>query len=195
MPNILNRPTLILNRSWVAINIATVATVIKKVWIENAKIVDPNDYSLHSWEDWVKMRPQNGEAYIQCVGFRLKVPEVVSMIEYDKMPETSVSFSRKSLFTRDKYTCQYCHIQPGVKELTIDHVKPRSRGGTSTWENCVLACITCNRKKADKTLKESRMKLRRKPVKPIWRPTFHTGVVLDSWEKFVSEMYWNVPLV
>lgn len=191
---ILTRPTLVLNRNWVAVNVATVASVLKKVWAENAKIVDPHDYSQYSWEDWAKMRPEGDDPYINCIGFKLRVPEVVTLANYSKIPASTVAFSRKNLFQRDKFTCQYCGKQPGSKDLTIDHVQPKSRGGLSTWKNCVLACIKCNHRKADKTPKEAHMKLNKEPLKPKWRPTFHTGVVLDSWEKFVSEVYWNVPL-
>jgi len=191
---ILTRPALVLNKHWVAINVATVASVLKKVWNDNAKIVDPNDYAQYSWEDWTELRPAEGEPYIQLPGFRLRVPEVVTVANYDKVPVSRLAFSRKNLFRRDKCTCQYCGTQPGTQNLTIDHVMPRSRGGESTWENCVLACITCNHRKADRTPREAGMRLKKEPVAPNWRPTFHTGVVLDSWEKFVSEVYWNVPL-
>ena len=82
---------------------------------------------------------------------RLRVPEVVALAGYDRLPEAAVAFSRRNIFKRDHYTCQYCGVQPGTEELTIDHVIPRSQGGTSTWENCVLACVACNKQKADRT--------------------------------------------
>ena len=191
---ILTRPTLVLNSNWVAINVATVTTAIKKVWTENAYVVDPYSYVKYSWAEWAIMRPDGNDPYINCVGFKLRVPEVITVVNYDKIPFKTVAFSRKNLFQRDKCACQYCHKQPGVKNLTIDHIVPRSRGGFSTWENCVLACVECNHKKADKTPNEARMNLRKNPKKPTWRPIFHTGIVLDSWDKFVSEVHWNVPL-
>lgn len=81
-------------------------------------------------------------------------------------------------------------------ELTIDHITPRSRGGKSTWENCVLACVQCNRRKADKTLRQSEMQLRSNPKKPTWRPIvgIPVGRVQQSWGKFVSEQYWDTLL-
>lgn len=191
---VLTRPTLVLNKHWVAVNVATVASVLKKVWAENATIVDPHDYAQYSWSDWTAMRPEDGDPYIQLPGYKLRVPEVVTVAHYDKIPASKLAFSRKNLFRRDKCTCQYCGKQPGTKDLTIDHVHPKSRGGKSTWENCVLACIRCNHRKADRTPREARMKLLKEPVAPPWRPTYHTGIVLDSWDKFVSEMHWNVPL-
>ena len=72
---------------------------------------------------------------------------------------------------------------------------PRSRGGTSTWENCVLACIECNKRKADRTPKEAHMKLATKPGRPKWQPLYATRhAPVASWTKFISEAYWNVEL-
>ena len=74
-------------------------------------------------------------------------------------------------------------------------MQPRSRGGTSTWENCVLACLDCNQKKANRTPREASMLLPRSPVRPTWSPLYarHT-VRIKSWTKFLSEAYWNVEL-
>jgi 5-methylcytosine-specific restriction endonuclease McrA len=106
-----------------------------------------------------------------------------------------VAFSRRNVFKRDHYTCQYCNVQPGTEELSIDHVIPRSHGGTSTWENCVLACVACNKRKADRTPQQAGMKLRRPPVHPTWKPLYAAHRVrIASWAKFISEAYWNVEL-
>jgi 5-methylcytosine-specific restriction endonuclease McrA len=106
-----------------------------------------------------------------------------------------VAFSRRNVFKRDHYACQYCGIQPGSEELSIDHVIPRSHGGTSSWENCVLACVACNKRKADRTPQQAGMKLSRQPVRPTWKPFYAAHRVrIASWAKFVSEAYWNVEL-
>jgi 5-methylcytosine-specific restriction endonuclease McrA len=111
------------------------------------------------------------------------------------MPTSAVTFSRRNIYKRDRYTCQYCGIQPGSEELTIDHVSPRSQGGLSTWENCVLACVSCNKRKADRTPEQARMPLKKPPARPAWRPLYATQHVrIDSWSKFISEAYWNVEL-
>src|ERR1044071_4929165 len=82
---------------------------------------------------------RRGALFIQAIRQRLRVPEVVTLTEYDRLPNASVAFSRRNVFKRDHYTCQYCGVQPGAEELSIDHVIPRSQGGASTWENCVLS--------------------------------------------------------
>ena len=85
--------------------------------------------------------------------------------------------------------------EPGSEELTIDHVVPRAQGGISSWDNCVLACIVCNKRKADRTPHQASMRLRSKPVRPAWRPIYaSSNVRIASWSKFVSEAYWNVTL-
>jgi 5-methylcytosine-specific restriction endonuclease McrA len=194
-PKILSRPALVLNRNWQAVNVATVARALVLVWNESARVVDPDDYQLYCWEDWSKLRPREGEAFIQAVRFRLRVPEVVTLVDYDRLPAAAASFSRRNIFKRDHYTCQYCGVQPGSEELTIDHVVPRAQGGESRWDNCVLACLDCNKRKADRTPQQAKMRLKHKPVQPIWNPLYAAhDVRIESWTKFVSEAYWNVEL-
>jgi 5-methylcytosine-specific restriction endonuclease McrA len=192
---VLQRPTLVLNRHWQPVNVATVARSLVLVWNEAARFVDPDDYQLYTWSDWTMFRPQADEPFIQAVTMRLRVPEVLALTTYDRMPEASVSFSRRNIFKRDHYTCQYCGSQPGSEELSIDHIVPRSHGGASTWENCVLACITCNKNKADRTPPEAGMRLRTQPIRPNWKPLYaEHGARIKSWAKFLSEAYWDVSL-
>jgi 5-methylcytosine-specific restriction endonuclease McrA len=191
----LQRPTLILNRNWQPVNVAAVARALVLLWNEAARVVDPETYQLFTWADWSKVAPRDGDAFIQAVRLRLRVPEVIVLAEYDRLPSAAVSFSRRNVFKRDHWTCQYCGVQPGSEELTIDHVVPRSQGGTSTWDNCVLACIDCNKQKADRTPHQAGMKLKKPPLSPTWKPLYarnHVGI--ESWSKFISETYWNVPL-
>jgi 5-methylcytosine-specific restriction endonuclease McrA len=185
---------LVLNNLWQPVNVQTVAETLVKVWVGSARVVDPHDYAQYTWNDWTELRPEDGDPYIKLVGATIRVPEVVTLANYGKVPNTTVAFSRKNLFNRDRWTCQYCGCRPGSQEITVDHVVLRAQGGTSCFENCVAACVACNHRKADRTPKQAKMKLRTVPKAPRWAPTFHCGIVLDSWEKFVSEMYWNVPL-
>jgi len=165
------------------------------LWNESARVVDPADYQTYTWQDWARLRPRDGERFIQAVRFRLRVPEVVTLRSYDRLPTAAVTFSRRNIFKRDHFTCQYCGAQPGSEELTLDHVVPRSQGGESRWDNCVLACLACNKRKADRTPEQAGMRLRRKPVKPTWNPLYALHEVrIESWSKFVSEAYWNVEL-
>ncbi|MBM82941.1 MAG: restriction endonuclease [Planctomycetaceae bacterium] len=192
---VLERPTLVLNRNWQPVGVATVAKALTKVWNGTARIVDPVDYQQYSWEDWACLEPPEGELVIQTRHFPLRVPEVITLTKYDRLPTNSVTFSRRNVFKRDRFRCQYCGTKPGTEELTIDHIVPRAQGGTSTWTNCVLACIDCNAKKADRTPEQARLPLRCTPVRPVWRPLYAArGVRIESWSRFISESYWNVEL-
>lgn len=193
--DVLQRPTLVLNRNWQPVNVATVARAIILVWTESARFVDPDDYQTYTWSDWAKLRIKEGEFAIRTVHSRIRAPEVVTLTSFDGYPSAKVTFSRRNVFKRDHFTCQYCGIQPGSEELTIDHVVPRSQGGQSSWENCVLACVECNGRKADRTPEQARMMLRKRPTRPDWKPLYAAAKVrVESWSKFISEAYWNVPL-
>ncbi|NLS95270.1 MAG: HNH endonuclease [Planctomycetaceae bacterium] len=195
IPKVLQRPTLVLNRNWQPVNVATVARALVLLWNESARVVDPADYQTYTWEHWSRLRPREGERFIQAVQFRLRVPEVITLSDYDRLPAAAVTFSRRNIFKRDRFTCQYCGDQPGSEELTLDHVVPRAQGGESRWDNCVLACMECNRRKADRTPEQAGMRLKHKPVRPTWSPLYaFRDVRIESWSKFVSEAYWNVEL-
>ena len=191
----LTRPTLVLNRNWQPVSVAPVARALSLVVAERARIVDPDDFQQYSWADWSQLIPETDELFVQAVTFRVRVPEVITLLEYDRVPKNAVVFSRRNIFRRDHFTCQYCHRQPGSEELTIDHVIPRSQGGTSTWENCVLACIDCNSRKADRTPTQARMPLKKIPTRPKWQPLYaRHDLRIESWSKFISEAYWVTEL-
>jgi 5-methylcytosine-specific restriction endonuclease McrA len=212
----LNKPTLVLNRVWQPIGVASVARSLTLVAADRARVVDPTDYQQYAWSDWAKLIPKTDEPFVQAVRFRLRVPEVIVLTAYDRVPATAVTFSRRNIFKRDHFTCQYCNRQGrsvgvehrvaatgngsrrerlALEDLTIDHVIPRSRGGTSTWENCVLACLDCNARKANRTPDEDHMPLRKPPVRPTWRPLYaRHDARIESWSKFLSEAYWEVRL-
>ena len=161
---VLEQPTLVLNRSWQPVGVTPVSRSLVLLWNDSAHVVDPADYQQYTWADWSRQIPREDEPFIQAVQMRLRIPEVVALREYDRVPVSGVTFSRRNIYKRDRFTCQYCGAQPGSEELTIDHVLPRSHGGTSTWENCVLACVNCNKRKADRTPDQARMPLRKRPM-------------------------------
>jgi 5-methylcytosine-specific restriction endonuclease McrA len=193
---VLQRPTLVLNRHWQPVRVTTVARALVQVWNATAHVVDPVDYQLYTWADWSALRPQSGEPTITTPRLRLRVPEVVTLTTYDGLLVLTVPFNRRNVFQRDRCTCQYCGTRPGSGELTIDHVVPRSQGGVSSWENCVLACVTCNRRKANRTPEQAGLLLRTKPVHPRWQPLYAIGRVrIDSWSHFLSAAYWHIELI
>lgn len=192
----LNEPTLVLNRSWVAISTTTVRHAITLAYRRSARIIETDTFRAHDFESWADLAVRRGEPCIRTVKLTLRIPEVIQLIAYDSVPQRDVAFSRKNLYQRDHYRCQYCGRRRATSDLSIEHIVPRSRGGRSTWHNCVLACLQCNVRKGNRTLAESGMTLIRQPFKPRWSPCLQIRIAnrKASWEHFVSEHYWNVEL-
>ncbi len=196
---VLQRPTLVLNRRWMPIRTAPIQEAIGLVAKGAALILEPGSFATHdlaSWNDASRAKLRFGDAVIRSPRLVLAPPEVIVLTGYEGPGGRSVVFSRKNLFKRDRYTCQYCGLQPGPEELTVDHILPRSRGGTSTWENCVLACVECNKRKADRTPAQAGLKLRKAPRKPSWKSLVQVPLRdrRESWELFLSRAYWEVEL-
>src|SRR2546423_8417282 len=101
--SVLQRPTLILNRNWQPVNVAMVARALVLLWNEAARVVDVADYQTFSWRDWSKLRPRDDEAFVQAISMRLRVPEVVALSSYDRLPASAVAFSRRQLFKPGHY--------------------------------------------------------------------------------------------
>lgn len=112
---VLGNPTLVLNRSWQPVNVATVARSLVLLWNESARVVDPADYQLYSWSDWSRLRPVDGEHFIQAVRLRLRVPEVIVLADYDRLPTAAVSFSRRNVFKRDHWACSTVVASQGAR--------------------------------------------------------------------------------
>ena len=105
---VLERPTLVLNRHWMPVNVATVARSLTMLWNESAHVVDPDDFRLYTWADWARMAPKDGEPFIRTVSFRMRVPEVLPLTRHERPRANAVTFSRRNVFKRDHSTCQYC---------------------------------------------------------------------------------------
>jgi 5-methylcytosine-specific restriction endonuclease McrA len=112
-------------------------------------------------------------------------PSVVRLLAFVKVPyRARVALNRRAVFLRDAHRCQYC----GAAAENIDHVVPRSRGGTHSWDNVVAACRPCNARKEDRLLHETHMRLRRAPTCPsgrVWT-LLAMGVLRPDWEAFLE---------
>jgi len=158
------------------------------LWNDVARVVEPEDYRLFTWEGWAAMEAVPGSPSIRTARVRLRVPEVVCLAHYDRLPGQAVTFSRRNIAKRDHHTCQYCGIQPGWETITVDHIVPRAQGGVSSWTNCVAACVDCNTRKADRTPEQAGMRLRKRPSRPEWRPFYAVhGARAESWSKFLND--------
>lgn len=193
------RKVLVLNKAWVAIAVVSWKRAIRMLFAgseehPNARIIDPTqDFQQFTWKQWEGMRPKDGEEVIKTAHDTFRMPEIILVSRYDKLPTHRVRFNRRTIFHRDNNTCQYCGKKFSASELNIDHIMPKALGGKSGWDNCVLACIKCNTKKADRTPEQANMKLLRKPFKPKYT-IFKGDVRIRSWEHFLGEAYWNTDL-
>ena len=107
---------------------------------------------------------ENGSGVIHTPSQIIPIPSVVRLVYLVKRPRPERKLTRHEVFQRDKYTCQYCGQR--TRELTLDHVTPRHKGGRHVWENVVSACIPCNTRKAGRTPQEAGVKLIRQPFAP-----------------------------
>lgn len=194
--SVLSDQTLVLNKSWAAIATTSVREALSMLFSGTARAVEPETYQIHGFDSWASLAVDPGEPCVRTVSLEVRVPEVIVLSQFNGMPRPRAAFSRRNLFRRDRNRCQYCGVRPGTDELTIDHVFPRSRGGASSWENCVLACVPCNRRKANRTPEEARMSLRVRPREPEWTPIMEVpvGRLRQTWRAFVSDAYWNAEL-
>lgn len=106
----------------------------------------------------------NGRGSLRSVSMSYPIPSVIRLQRMVKRPRARISLTRKEIFRRDNYTCQYCGKY--AANLTIDHVFPRHLGGETSWSNCVTACNACNHKKGGRKLNDTGMQLLRKPYIP-----------------------------
>ncbi len=111
---------------------------------------------------------------------------------FDRLPKKEVKFTRHNIFERDRNTCQYCGQVFERKDLNLDHVIPRDRGGPTTWENIVCSCIHCNTQKANRTPQEAALHLVRKPKRPKWRPFVQVNLGMPT--TTVGSISWTWPI-
>lgn len=127
--------------------------------------------------------------HIRSVSLAFKAPAVVRLLKFAKIGRRDPPLCRTNVLARDDFECQYCGVELTSKEATLDHVVPRSKGGKTTWQNLVVACGFCNRKKGGRTPSEARMPLRKAPVKPSWLPVLSVkfkGNVPIAWSTFLG---------
>ena len=109
------------------------------------------------------------EAVVRSPHTEIKVPAVIRLTHDSYIrPINGTKFNRENIFARDGYVCQYCTEKFSKRELTFDHIVPIAQGGRKTWENIVTSCKPCNAKKKDRTPEQARMRLLKKPRKPVW---------------------------
>src|SRR5437879_5882727 len=178
----LDASVLVLNKLFMAIHIVSVRRAFTLLCKELAEVVSLEGgqfatYDFATWRELSEYRAQHfreeDDDWVRTVSSIIQAPRVIRLLGYDKLPKQTVKFNRRNIFARDNNQCQYCGKKYPTSELSLDHIVPRSRGGVSTWENVVCACVNCNVKKGGRTPKEAHMRLVRKPEKPKRSPLFN----------------------
>ncbi len=203
----LEASVLVLNRSFVPVNVVTVRRAFGMLFKAVAEVVLMEDgrlglYSFESWQEISEFRRRNGLAdeeaeWVSTVSFEIQVPRIIRLLFYNRCPRRTVSLNRRNLFARDENSCQYCGAKFPSSELSVDHVVPMSRGGATNWSNVVCACTECNKQKGGRTPGEAGMHLIRQPFRPKVNPMIRLKLrrrKYYSWRQFLDEAYWSVTL-
>lgn len=197
--SVLNTKVLVLNQAYFPVHITSVRRAFSLLYQGIAKAVD-NQYQTFDYESWSELSASLNDETVGLIDRAIKVPRVILLVAYDRVPKRRVRFSRFNVFARDQHTCQYCRKRLPRSELNLDHVIPRSKGGMSTWENVVCSCFSCNRKKGGMLPEQAGMRLMKKPVQPEWTPFMVETFSFKRYEEWlpylngVDAAYWNTEL-
>ena len=163
----INAPVLVLNQNYQPLNVCTARRAIVLLSNDKAELLE------------------SGLGAIRTPFHAIPTPSVIRLMYLIKRPILKRRLSRKEVFIRDNYACLYCGRE--TKQLTVDHVMPRFRGGTHSWDNVVSACISCNHRKAGRTPQEAGMNLPREARPPRANPysLFTNKPLQDGWYKFI----------
>jgi len=161
-------PVLVLNQNYEPLNVCNVRRAVVLLDRGKAETIE------------------NGRGYLRSATALFEIPSVIRLVYLIRRPRPQGRLTRRDIFLRDAFTCQYCGKQ--TKELTLDHVLPRHRGGGHDWGNVVAACKPCNHRKAGRTPPEAHMQLHRAPCRPTYsyfRIFYHYLEVQEGWRKFI----------
>jgi 5-methylcytosine-specific restriction endonuclease McrA len=187
---------LVLNSLYQAVQVTGVRRAFRLFYAGRARAV-ANDFVSYDFDNWCDLPLRSGERAIHTPTRTIRIPKVIRLVHYDRLPTREVRFTRRNIFHRDRNRCQYCGRVFPQRELNLDHVVPLSKGGKSTWDNVVCACIPCNTRKGDRSPAQVGMALVRRPRRPAGHPMLRAnwlGPCPEEWKSFLDEAYWNVEL-
>jgi 5-methylcytosine-specific restriction endonuclease McrA len=191
---------LVLNRVYQPVHVTSARRAICLLYQGVARAID-EQFQLFDFESWSELSAAANHDVIHTVTRRIRIPRVIVLLAYEHLPKARVRFSRFNIYARDDSTCQYCGRRLPRSELNLDHVMPRSRGGSTTWENVVCSCVACNLRKGGRSPDQAGMRLMRAPSRPRWTPVFRSATrraFYREWMPFLSmaeAAYWNAELL
>ncbi len=182
---------LILNRCWQAIDVKTPAEAFGMMAAGAASALDIGEGSLRpvTWQEWLTLPVREHDTGVGTPRGLVRSPTVLVLARYGRMPRRRLGFSRRGLWQRDGGICQYSGRPLSYDEANIDHVLPRSRGGATSWENCVLADKRVNHRKGDRTPEEAGLRLARLPQTPREMPAaafIRNAYGVRDWDLFLA---------
>lgn len=192
MKSLNSRCVLILNKNWLPINTTTPKHSFALLYNNNAKSLNFNkdgNMELVDWNEWSRL-DASGDWFVKTVQGGIKIPKVIVLNYFDKIPRQVIKFTQKNLWERDNYTCQYTGKKINKYDGNIDHIVPRSKGGKTSWANCVLAHKDINARKANNTPEEVGLKLLKKPNEPRIMPVsfyIRNEYQIKEWDMFLNK--------
>jgi 5-methylcytosine-specific restriction endonuclease McrA len=188
---------LVLNRHYQPIHVTNAKRAFSLLYLGVARVID-REFKTFDFDSWAQLSDEmaSGDS-IKTVNRAIRIPRVIVLQLYDRIPKTKVRFSRHNIYMRDGNTCQYCGQELPRSELNLDHVVPRAQGGRTTWENVATACAPCNLRKGGRTPLQARMNLNRRPYRPTsWQlqengRSFPPNYLHASWRDY---LYWDIEL-
>lgn len=185
----LGLPVLVVNRFFQPVQITSARRAFLLLFGGAALAIDEVG-EMHDFGAWRALPVRAHDDGLPVVGGALRVPRVLHLRRYERVRRPVIRLTRKNVMLRDAHQCQYCGRRPPVRDLNIDHVMPRSRGGPDSWENLVTACRICNLRKGWKTPDEAMMRLLRVPAPPRWSSTMQillgTPSPFEEWAPFLK---------
>ncbi len=165
----MGRKVLVLNADYSAISVCTVPKAFLLVYLNKAELLK-NDERVR----------------LRTVSTSYPLPSVIKLHQYVKVPYKGVVLNRQNIFKRDGNKCAYCGSN---RDLTLDHVIPKSRGGKTNWDNLITACKRCNGKKGDFTPEEAQMPLSKRPFKPTFIMFLRdfSGTASEKWAPYLGK--------
>jgi 5-methylcytosine-specific restriction endonuclease McrA len=168
MGTTLGKKVLVLNNNYEPLSVCNVKKAIILLWLGKAELIAAAEGRI-----------------LRSVSRTMPYPSIVRLSLFVRVPYKKIVLSRKNVLRRDSHRCQYCGRSESM--LTVDHVLPKARGGSDSWENLVAACVHCNNRKGDRTPHEASMQLARRPIRPnhVMFIRHFVGSVDDHWKPYL----------
>lgn len=193
----LDAKVLVLNRHYAALRVVGARRAFGLLFrgLAEALVLDEGRFEafdVRAWcvasSAWARVRGPEDD-FVRTGRAVVRVPKVIRLLAYDRLPRQVVKFNRRNVLARDGHRCQYCGDRLTANDLSLDHVVPRSRGGRATWDNIVAACRPCNVRKGSRTPREAGMRLLNEPSRPRTSPLLHQRLQhrkYQAWRPFLD---------